>query len=916
MYEHDQRVVNNLQMPQQQDQLAENAAPQQQQLLDEKFQSPLRIHQNSDLTNVQLMEPDLNKIEAAYGRSGFEYLDSDGKRQKYLSGSQGRFHLQQALAQKMAHPVAGVQLREITTKDAMSMNDEKLVKNHGRYGGEAAAYLNFRYRLMKNRYYALLPIEEIKKYTRSQLLGKLKEEYGKQPPDAPDQDLITFYEDLIRMKILEDAADEKKQDRPNPENPPVAFSRDEINKNRDAYRKNVGYIEGLHISDDEKSARKKAMKSVMAPTAGNNLWKDKKTGGINMKQKEGVRSILAWMYRNCNKSSVSKEPFVYQLTQAEPEQVLFMFYLIENDRVYAPDPGAFLKAQTEYVPDLNNFKDKLVASKLKFWKRIGSDSSDSVIDWSKLGMAARFALNCEPITDFKRYNAEAERLTGEINKPENENRKEELLYDMLLQKGNILLTLYKAAGLTPDMSPDLIEDPLMRQRVFTTITDFGDGLRMLSVIRRAKAQDQGQPLPQPGEVRKVQGKDFDDGAKAKAKEKALADKEKSYGFGDGVEDFKTILDHGGKLDTLLTLIGDPVSDLTSTQGYELTANGAGALASFIGLVSSIVSAVKLGKGATLTAADHTAQAFSVTSDLVGGLSGTVKSGSDLLGTFVDLGNTTQETLPWYGSTTIKTASESFSTVSGGIKFVSGAVSVVTGALTTAAGAIEIGRGVSSRKDIKRAREAMDNERKSHMVLNRKQTEEREALKRMLDHRDRTITDEKRSGTMKVIGGTLAMIGGALTMSGVFAPIGMILSLGGAALGIAVNVFYARHRRRLTRMQAVDDAFQIESIIEAKKTQDPALENLSGKELEKFKAEIRQAELGRLGYATYKEAFADLMKINANMLYEHVFNDDENTEEYKMFRAALDSLGMKVRKKGGRQKENIPTKAMIYAKLMG
>jgi hypothetical protein len=211
---------------------------------------------------------------------------------------------------------------------------------------------------------------------------------------------------------------------------------------------------------------------------------------------------------------------------------------------------------------------------------------------------------------------------------------------------------------------------------------------------------------------------------------------------------------------------------------------------------------------------------------------------------------------------------------------------------------------------------MDNERKSHMVLNRKQTEEREALKRMLDHRDRTITDEKRSGTMKVIGGTLAMIGGALTMSGVFAPIGMILSLGGAALGIAVNVFYARHRRRLTRMQAVDDAFQIESIIEAKKTQDPALENLSGKELEKFKAEIRQAELGRLGYATYKEAFADLMKINANMLYEHVFNDDENTEEYKMFRAALDSLGMKVRKKGGRQKENIPTKAMIYAKLMG
>ena len=71
---------------------------------------------------------------------------------------------------------------------------------------------------MKNKYYALLPVEEMRKMDRLTLLSKLRAEYGK---DNRDPDLIRFYEDLVRLKIHEDSQDESKKDRPNPENPPV-----------------------------------------------------------------------------------------------------------------------------------------------------------------------------------------------------------------------------------------------------------------------------------------------------------------------------------------------------------------------------------------------------------------------------------------------------------------------------------------------------------------------------------------------------------------------------------------------------------------------------------------------------------------------------------------------------------------------
>lgn len=152
------------------------------------------------------------------------------------------------------------------------------------------------------------------------------------------------------------------------------------------------------------------------------------------------------------------------------------------------------------------------------------------------------------------------------------------------------------------------------------------------------------------------------------------------------------------------------------------------------------------------------------------------------------------------------------------------------------------------------------------------------------------------------------------MSGILAPIGGVLSIAGSVLNIGLGLLYARHRRNLTQKQAVDDAIRLEELVDMVQ-QDQGLNILSKKEREKLRKEVRMEALGSLGYATYKEAFSEISKDNAKLLYEKVFTLPENTEEYRMYFETLKSMGFKIRKAGNGQKENIPTEVMIYSKLM-
>ena len=865
----------------------------------EAFNMPLHVNTvDGNIREVQLETPDLDKIRKAYQQADFELTDSRRKQSKRLEESKDRYRLQESLDRKeraSSNQNAPQNVVNLSLKKAMDLSDEDLVKNANGYSG-ADSYLAARYSLIRNKYYALFPPTEMRKLSFKELLSRLRSEYAKKPAER-NKSLIAYYQTLYNLKNMEEPPEEDTQP---PADPPLEITDKERNYNKKYLEKNLKLIDSLHISDEEKQQRRDTMKKIMVSNAGDRFWDEKTDEQVSPAQKEGVRQILAWMYRNCNKSSESKEGFVYKLTKGSPGQLLLLCYLVENDLQSSPSSDCFLRLKANYVPDLNSFKGKVIASKAKFWKRIGPGSSDDVIDWAKIGSAARFAMKCDEIKDYEDHAEKEKNLNEELEKPENDVRekKAELLYDLLIVKGNRMLALYKAAGLTPDMPTDMIRDETLRRETVAVISDFSVTLGKLKQIE--------------GYVGKKAGKDFTDKTGAEADPAALLEDDNEESVMDKVSDIFEKIELGLNANDVLDVIGEPVSVLTDNLGYSLSAGCLIALNSLVTIISGFVTAADIASsGSSLSLADHTAQALSVSGDIIEGAADLVQSTADMVGKFVDLGEATDEATSWIGNTAVQTASESFSTVSGGIQFCTGCVTLLAGGIQTTAGIIEIGRGVSSRGDVKRSRDKLKTMETKPQGL----TEDQKALRRLLSHQDRAVTTQEVSGTVKMVGGILTMVGGALTVSGILAPLGGILAITGSLLSIGTNLLYARTRRRLNMRQAVDDALTLDSIIEVLKQQYPDVASMSKSGLSKLKDQMRQEALAELGYSNYKEFFSDLSKKNAIMIYEHVFRKDEGADDKSVFMDALKSFGLKIRKAEKPGEKNLPTPEMIYAKLM-
>ena len=135
-------------------------------------------------------------------------------------------------------------------------------------------------------------------------------------------------------------------------------------------------------------------------------------------QKTNMNKISRWMVRNAAGSDAASS-FVLTFIMNQPVRLkLLAYYLIETQSRRATDSLGILNSQG-YVPDLDNFKDKMVASKFKFWKRF----TGSEIYWDKLGDAMRTALSCKPIM-IQMYGSEEMQKEEEFHhqqQGENEN---------------------------------------------------------------------------------------------------------------------------------------------------------------------------------------------------------------------------------------------------------------------------------------------------------------------------------------------------------------------------------------------------------------------------------------------------------------------------------------------------------------
>ena len=814
------------------------------------FRDALVIEQNEEeLSGLKLPPiPAYRDVKKAYEDTDFAITDSPKERTKLLNESKKKRRLTNFL-KGQSEESGELRLKQrLAPKEVCKLTDEKLlVRLEALDTGND--YVSARLALIRNRYYALVPEKEIKKLPKSEIMGRLRKLYA-ESPEKQNKALIDYYQNIliIRHREKEIGAEKDKKER-------------------------------LIENNTEKKAE------------------------VTPQKEAGIRSVLAWMKRNCDKSSVSKAPFVKRIENTTSGQQLLMFYLVEKGLQAAPAEEYCFNALTDYVPDVQKIKDRVVASKWKFWKRLGKDASDQVIDWSKLGLAARFALNCDipdtilqNETDLKQTEAEEE--DGAFEELSTEEKRARLM-SRLENKGALILSLYRSAGLSPQMPAEIIEDKDLRERLLSLIASFNESQEILEELNLGKHGLKESLDKKVGTVPKgvvsAQGP-ASDGIASMGKHSTrtmqavsfLSNADKMLAYDDGP--FKSI-----ELGNTGTAV---VSGVTGVLGT-------------LQMIANFKTAAGIAKSAAkLTTADHAAKSISVTGGLVKNASDIVSSATTVTQYFQGASVYAPQT-SLIGETTVKSASESFQTVSGGIKFCAGCAAIAAGTLNMVAGGIEIGRSVSSRRDLKRAKEKLD------MIPDAGKTEAHETLGRFLKHEERVAKNNEISAGVKAATGFLTLAGGILTVTGILAPIGGILSIIGSAASLGYSLFYARHRRNLARMQAVDEALGLDKavILVRKSDQKKKKPEYAQLDDETLKKRIRQEALAELGYATYKECFIDFCKQNAVTLYQHVFEQERDTPDQKMFEDALKSLGLKIKYPQKKGEKPIPGVAAIFAKMM-
>lgn len=132
---------------------------------------------------------------------------------------------------------------------------------------------------------------------------------------------------------------------------------------------------------------------------------DAEEGGLSAAQRKGLQDISAWFFRNVDKVGLklgkysageSAYEFVNDFILKQPARLKLMaYYLVEKKKRHKPDVLDLAESQMDYVPNLEQFKNQMIATKWKFWKRVDG----SHIYWEKLGEAMRFAINAKEMID-------------------------------------------------------------------------------------------------------------------------------------------------------------------------------------------------------------------------------------------------------------------------------------------------------------------------------------------------------------------------------------------------------------------------------------------------------------------------------------------------------------------------------------
>ncbi len=836
--------------------------------------------------NANINEPTEDVIESTYSQIGITLKDT--RKRELLTSGRRRFGQLEILAEKaLSQEQRPARHIRVQLSDAVKLSDSSLINHFGEFTG-ANRYLYLRYSILSNRYYPLLPTTELFKLSRQELIGKLSMLYAAGAKER-NAELIAFFENVIRIKDIEDSIGKKTQ--PLQLQIADAITEDERRKNISFLRKNHSVIEESQVSERDKYKRITLMRKIMDPADPAEEFLEESTVTITPGQKEGIRQVLSWMYRNSCKSKNSKISFVHKLATSKPEQILLACYLVEKKKTDSPSGDEFYEATHGYVPNLDTIKSNVISSRLKFWKRLGNDASDSVINWSILGAAVRYATSPvgpdtpSDIENYARYTGEIAKTNALLKKdPPSSDQRRNHLVQLLQHKGNLILTYYRSGRLSPDMPIDMLPNERMREETEKLLQEISQGIEEFAAISKE--------LPDIN---------YDDAIRI---EDALSKDEASSStvisvLGKAMDPLNVVSAGDMGVGTS-TSFSTTMARIIHTANYSFSSEGFRSITGIIGVILAISNLADLKSSPVLTGKGRLAEGLQATGEMGFGLGVTAQAGTDLLGRFIDLGSAPQTNINWYGKLEPNSLGSTFSSVSGGVQFSVGCVTALTGAMMTTAGAIQLGRVRKSNKSINESQKALAKK-------GRTLTDNEKKLRNFLSHEKRVAGSNKSSAIVQTFSGVLTTLGGTITATGILTPLGGVLGIIGIATNMGYGLYHSWSKKDQIIKSAVDESLNItdEKVLQLREE----IDDLQAKSKDEVRGMIRQEALGKLGFATYKEYFAHCMKEYATLLFDQVMNH-EDSPDWDMYHDALASLGMKID-----VTKKIPTLTAIYSKLM-
>ena len=793
---------------------------------------------------------------------------------------------------------------------------------------------------MSNKYYALLPRGEMLKLNYGQLRQKLYELYN---AEERNNDLILYYQDLIRLKQL-DIKDEKsikeRQDRYYAElkelNTPLEDKRkpaNELKKIAASYKeltetlnkkgnflkpaekrlrvKQFFDVYSTDLNSFENSARSKditkllnAYRDYQRENAAENAEEEttekyvsdhmpqyekklEKSATIERglslsdKQKETLRRVQGFILRRAIRDK--EDAFAYHFLQVKPEQQMMIFYLIENKKTEQAMGSDMISALFDYTPNLEVIKARLsykVSSRLNW--RLFSDATQATKSYG--ADISDFAKLSDKIQESDSSLREIQNNNGQPRHVE-EGRK---IIESITYRASVLQLLYRTAGMNYDMPPDMAQDRKLREKLFTEynkITELAARLEVLITDHREEIlREQALQVPEKGQEGTFKE---DNGANG--------------GFLDTVTSANKNLAYVTNAETW---VGKPldyyvsaVKDFRTSAPYGYPSGAINAVASLLTVISSVYGLFKVAGSGTMSFADKFGQGLSHVGSLGSGLA---KGGDSTVKILKLTGVAGQQAL----DTTLKTV---------------GIVNIITGTIKTISGGIQLGRTISSGRDVTKAKDELERIKQQRLAQNNADGREgpvlnadEEKLQVFLNHKNR---DNYRKGTSAAVGmitGIATAASGFMTATGILAPLGLWL---GVTASVAENIYKLvvdRKWKHRNRERAVDEYLRVDDMVKDLKTKH-GYGDLGEGDLRKM---ARDEAMGQLGFGSVKICFKHICTGIATVLYKKVFVErPENEEEARMYENAINSLGLKVKRPQARGETGKPTVASMVQELM-